>query len=321
MEQKPTYEELERRVQELESDYSQLEKKLHESRLFSEEIMMYMTEGLVLTDTRGTVIFINQRLSEMLGLLPEEIIGKSWLDMVPAEQQASAQEAEARRAEGHTDRYEIILRHKDGYKFPVLIGAGPRFDKQSGGFIGTMGVVTDITERKKYEEAIRVSEQKYRGLIEGLDDTIYRMTIPDGIYEYFSTSVKEVFGYTSEEFIKNPFFIQRIIHSDFAGYFTEKWKELLEGKVQETYEYKIIDAKGNDRWIVQSNKAIFDDSGRIKAIEGLCRNVTERKQAEEVLNDERSFLSAVLDNIEEAVVTCDREGRILRFNKVLLGGQ
>jgi PAS domain S-box-containing protein len=151
MTMKPSYEELERRVQGLETTNTLLEKKLHEARFFSEEIMTYMTEGLVLTDTRGTVIFINQRLSEMLGYLSEEIIGKCWLDLVPPEQHAIANEAEVRRVQGHTDRYEIILRHKDGHNFPVLIGAGPRFDKQNGEFIGTMGVVTDITERKQAE--------------------------------------------------------------------------------------------------------------------------------------------------------------------------
>ena len=149
MVEKPTYEESERLVQELETDYSQPEKELQEAHFFSEEIMRYMTEGLVLRDVRETVIFINHRLSQMLGYLPEQIIGKCWLDMVPAEQHAIAQEAEDRCVQGHTDRYEIILRHKDGHKFPVLIGAGPRFGKQKGEFIGTMGVVTDITERKK----------------------------------------------------------------------------------------------------------------------------------------------------------------------------
>ncbi|MDZ7666268.1 MAG: PAS domain S-box protein [Desulfotignum sp.] len=185
MAENPTHEELERQVQELKTDYTQLEKKLHEAESLTEEIMTYMTEGLVLTDTRGTVIFINQRLSEMLGYLPEQIIGKCWLDIVPAEQQAIAQEAEARRAKGHTDRYEIILRRKDGHKFPVMIGAGPRFDKQSNEFIGIMGVVSDITERKLAEEALRhrlIYEQmlsristmaiQYEGLERFLNDSL-----------------------------------------------------------------------------------------------------------------------------------------------------
>ena len=154
MAEKPTYEELERQVQGLKTESARLEKKLQEARFFSEEIMRNMTEGLVLTDTYENVIFINHSLSEMLGYPPEVIIGKCWLDMVSAEHQAIAKEAQARRAKGHTDRYEITLCHKDGHNLPVLIGAGPRFDKQTGKFIGTMGVVNDITERKRTKEGL-----------------------------------------------------------------------------------------------------------------------------------------------------------------------
>ncbi|MFU8769963.1 MAG: PAS domain S-box protein, partial [Desulfotignum sp.] len=80
---KPSYEELERRVQELESTNTQIERKLHEARSLNEEIISYMSEGLILTDTRASIRFINKRLSEMLGYPPEEIIGKVWLDFVP----------------------------------------------------------------------------------------------------------------------------------------------------------------------------------------------------------------------------------------------
>jgi PAS domain S-box-containing protein len=105
-------------VQRLETTNTQLEKKLLESGTLSEEVMTYMSEGFVLTDTRASIIFINKSLSEMLGYLPEEIIGKRWLDMVPIEQQAIAKDAEVRRTQGHTDRYEIILHRKNGEKFP-----------------------------------------------------------------------------------------------------------------------------------------------------------------------------------------------------------
>ena len=139
-----------------------MKKKLLKARSLNEEIMTYMTEGLVLTDTRGNIIFINQRLSEMLGYQSEEITGKCWLDIVPDEQQALAREAEARRAKGHTDRYEIFLRRKTGEKIPVLVGAGPRFDRQSGQYVGSMGVVNDITERKHTEEMLKASEAAVR---------------------------------------------------------------------------------------------------------------------------------------------------------------
>ncbi|MDZ7665268.1 MAG: PAS domain S-box protein [Desulfotignum sp.] len=198
MAEKPTYEELETRVQELKTGYTQLEKKLHEAELFSEEIMTYMSEGLVQTDIRGNVIFINQRLSEMLGYLPEQIIGKYWLDIVPAEQQAIAQEAEARRVLGHTDRYEIILRHKDGHRFPVMIGAGPRFDKQSGEFIGTMGVVSDITDQKKAEKQIAEALSWYQEIFEGSKDAIF-ISDENARFVSINSAACNLTGYDREE--------------------------------------------------------------------------------------------------------------------------
>uniref|UniRef100_UPI00405607B7 PAS domain-containing protein n=1 Tax=Candidatus Electrothrix sp. TaxID=2170559 RepID=UPI00405607B7 len=93
MKAKPAYENFEKQVQEPGTDYTPLEKKQLEARLLTEEVMAYMTEGLVLTDTKGIVIFTNNRLAEMLGYLPEEIIGKFWLDVIPADQQSTAKEA------------------------------------------------------------------------------------------------------------------------------------------------------------------------------------------------------------------------------------
>jgi len=176
--------------------------------------------------------------------------------------------------------------------------------------------IRDINERKRTEEALRKSEKKYRGLVEGLNDAVYRMTLPEGRYEYFSSSVENVFGYPREEFINNPLFIKKILHPDSAGYLEEKWKGLLEGKVPETYEYKIIDSEGNERWIVQSNKATFDDSGKIKTIEGLCRNITEYKEAEKSLIESEALFRGMFKNHSAVMLCIDHNtGQIVEANQ------
>jgi len=96
-------------------------------------------------------------------------------------------------------------------------------------------------KRKQAGEALRESEEKFRTLVEELSEAVYRMTLPDGIYKYFSPSVREVFGYSAEYFLNRPFFIKEIIHPDFVKYFEGKWSDLIEGNVPTTYEYKIID--------------------------------------------------------------------------------
>ena len=143
----------------------------------------------------------------------------------------------------------------------------------------------EINDRKRAEEALRESEGKYRGLVEGLDEAMYRMSLSDGKYEYMSPAARKVFGYSAEEFMGNPSIIRKIIHPDFAVYFKEKWADLIEGKVPPAYKYKILDPKGNERWIVQSNTGIFDDSGNIIGIEGLCRDITKGAEAEKELRE------------------------------------
>ena len=143
----------------------------------------------------------------------------------------------------------------------------------------------EVDDRKQAERALKKSEGKYRGLVEGLDEAVYRMSLPDGKYEYVSPAAKKVFGYSAEEFIENPLIIGKLMHPDFVEYFEEKWADLIEHKVSPTYKYKILDPEGNERWIVQSNTGIFDDSGNIIAIEGLCRDITKEVQAGEALRE------------------------------------
>ncbi|MDZ7665531.1 MAG: PAS domain S-box protein [Desulfotignum sp.] len=298
MAEKPTYEELETRVQELKTGYTQLEKKLHEAELFSEEIMTYMSEGFVQTDIRRNIIFINQRLSEMLGYLPEEIIGKCWLDIVPAEQQAIAQKAEARRVLGHTDRYEIILRRKDGHKFPVMIGAGPRFDKQSGEFIGTMGVVSDITERKLTEEALREKTQFLQNIIDTTSDLV-SVTDMEGNFKFVGSS-HSILGYDPDSLVGRN--VMELVHPDDYQETATAFAEFLANREDgRKIEYRYRRADGEYLWFESVGKFILDDAGNPKEILFSSRDVTERKQAIEELKEREAFIKATLDNLPVGV--------------------
>ncbi|MDZ7666100.1 MAG: PAS domain S-box protein [Desulfotignum sp.] len=309
MAEKPIYEKLETRVQELKTGYTQLEKKLHEAELFSEEIMTYMSEGFVQTDIRGTIIFINQRLSEMLGYLPEQIIGKYWLDIVPAEQQAIAQEAEARRVLGHTDRYEIILRHKDGHRFPVMIGAGPRFDKQSGEFIGTMGVVTDITDQKKAEKQIAEALSWYQEIFEGSKDAIF-ISDENARFVSINSAACNLTGYDREELraMRIPdlhdkmdldafnTFHGRIIGGDHVD---------SEARILRRDGRK-VDAEFNNKRITVSGKHYMHTT---------ARDITERKLTEEALRESEARFRSIYEHTAVGLAQVSLDFKIMSANE------
>jgi len=171
------------------------------------------------------------------------------------------------------------------------------------------GEITLIIKRKQIKEELQKSEEKYRSLIEGLSEAVYRMSLPEGKYEYFSPAAKEVFGYTEQDFISKPLLIKEIVHPDFVEYFEEQWSDLVKGKVAPTYEYKIIDPDGKERWIFQSNRGVFDDNGKIVAMEGICRDVTDRKLAEEALLESEERFQIAINNSPIVVFNQDNELR------------
>ncbi|MBN2543928.1 response regulator [bacterium] len=159
------------------------------------------------------------------------------------------------------------------------------------------------------EKKLRENEERYRSLIEGVREAIFRMTLPEGDYEYFSPAAKLVFGYDASKFVKDPLFIKKIIHPSSEDYIREKWAELAKGIVDPIYEYKILDSKNNERWIMQSNKGLFDDEGNLIAIEGICRGITERKKAEESLRKAHDELER---KVKERTVELEKKNTALK---------
>lgn len=139
----------------------------------------------------------------------------------------------------------------------------------------------ELAERMQAEKGLKASEERFRRLMDNGRDIIYRMSLPDGTYEYVSPAVTALSGYTPEEFCGSPLLIRKIIHPDWHGYFEEQWSELLQGNIPATYEYPIIHRSGELRWWNQRNILVRDDAGRIIAIEGIVTDVTDRKLAEE----------------------------------------
>jgi len=122
-------------------------------KAFNESIVQGMSEGIVVEDVEGSLTYVNPSTTAMLGYSRKELLGQHWTIIVPPDQQAIVQAADERRKRGEADRYEIQLIRKDGTRVPVLISGSPWFEE--GRFAGTLTVFTDITARKRMEEALR----------------------------------------------------------------------------------------------------------------------------------------------------------------------
>ena len=141
----------------------ELKSRLRESEERYRTLIETMNDGVGQIDADGKIIFANDTLCQMFGMTLEELIGCEHTDLfVEESQELQRKEFETRKA-GISNSFETALKRKDGTTIPVILSGSPVFD-QYGGFAGSIGVFTDISERKQTERALQVSEEKYRVL-------------------------------------------------------------------------------------------------------------------------------------------------------------
>ena len=130
--------------------------------------------------------------------------------------------------------------------------------------------LSDVLEAMILLRSLKQSEEKFSGLLSRLNEAVFRATVPDLKFEYFSPAAKSVFGYECHDFISGRIGIKEIIHPDFSARYEAEMNKIAAGEVTPSFEYQIIDAEGKKRWVFQTNTGVVDQEGRVFALESCC---------------------------------------------------
>ena len=227
-------------------------------------------------DKDGIFIRVNKVFAEGLKIPPEEFVGKTVFDFYsPQIAQGMADDDQEVLQSGQPklniiEQYESAsgIRWVQTDKIPIFgIDGIP---------IGLIGFAQDITERKKTEEALRESEEKYRDLVENINDIIYA-TDEHGIITYIAPTIEFLSGYTTSEIIGHPF--SEFVYQEDVPYIMEKFQQDVSGQ-SEPHEYRMVNKSGVVRWVRTSSRPLFRET-RFVGLRGTMTDITERKQAEE----------------------------------------
>ncbi len=169
--------------------------------------------------------------------------------------------------------------------------------------------------RKSFLPNENYYKDRFYRINENVNDVVYRFNIKDRHYEYISPQVKDLLGYSPEDFYNSHFFIRKVIHPDFFNTYKEYWRKALDGDVPEYFEMKTISKQGGEIWVMQKNLVIRDSKNRIKAIEGIVTNITDRKVAEEKLIDSETQKKAIFNNFPHLAWLKDCNGVYLFVNE------
>jgi len=280
-------------------------KQTEQSLLRTQFAMDRAPDSILWIDDEGRIVYANDSACASMGYEREELLKMKVFDIDPdfPPDQWEQHKKTVRKLGSLT--FESRHRAKNGSTFPVEVSTNHfKFDDH----YLACAFDSDITGRKRAEMALRESEEKYRGLVEGLHEALFRMSLPDGKYEYISPAAIHVLGYSAETCYANPLLVEKAAHPDYREFVKEALEKMIRGEVPPTLEYKIIDSEGKERWIFQSNKGIFDDGGNIIAVEGICRDITEGKRAEEALRESESRFRRFAEIAPAGIVILDRNG-------------
>lgn len=159
----------------------------------------------------------------------------------------------------------------------------------------TATTLAEALAHREAETRLEESEARFRRILDQAPDIIYRMSLPDGVYEYVSAAATELLGYTPETLVANPRLIRQAMHPGWRSYFDDQWRRLLAGDVPPTYEYAIVHGKtGETRWLYQRNVLIRGANGEPVAIEGIVTDMTERRRTEIDLRSHMATLNSIL---------------------------
>jgi PAS domain S-box-containing protein len=297
------------------TERKQVEEALRESREKLQKMFESVTDGISVVNLKGVIIETNQRTVEMHGYKSrDELLGRSASELVaPRDRERIA--ANMRRAvkEGVVRGAEYTLLKADGSEFPGELSTSILKDA-AGNWVGHITVSRDITKRKRAEEAIRESEERFRSIVENSHAGII---ILDDAYRfvYVNDELAQISGYSRDELAGQDF--RDFLDKESKELVAERYVQRQQGKeVPPRYEFNIVRKDGQKRHVEVSSAVIKDSAGEIRTVAQVL-DITERKGAEEALQAEKNKLQSLVDAMEDGITIQDKDYNIIYQNEAL----
>ncbi len=261
------------------------ETALKESEERFRSLIQNSSDMITVIGSDGTILYHSPSIGRVLGHAPRSRIGQNVFESALIHPEDLPRHSDAIRKTlsepGSSRTVEMRMLHRDGYW--RHIEATMRNPVDESGLDGIVANSRDITERKRTEEALRESEERFRLLAENANDLVCLHAL-DGRYLYVSPSSKRLLGYDPEELINtNPYDL--IYPEDVPRIRSGPQETLLRGEPQVSTRCRYRKKSGDYAWFETVTGLIWDERGRVSRLQTSSRDVSDRKAAEEALEE------------------------------------
>jgi len=284
-----------------------------ESRSTETEIQKNVLEelpiGICHIDLKGTFKYVNKCFEEVTGYSRDEVVGKNALkmDLFPDDMRSYILKRIAARIGGApSKKWDTQFKCRDGSRIWVTMEG--TIIRKSGIPVGFQIVASDITKRKRAEEALRESELKYRRVSDNSPDVIFQFIMaPDGTFSfsYVSDAVTAIIGVSPEDVLKDPLALLGTIHPEDQAIFQDSIMKSAESLEFLPITFRCMKG-GEVIWIEARGMPAHMTDGRI-LWDGFFIDITDRKRAEEALRALSTRQQAILTAVPDIIIEVDKD--------------
>ncbi len=290
---------------------------LRKEQLKLQSVIASMGDGLVCVTPDGAFQMVNPTASLLLGVpgLPPPL--PEWPERLHMHAEDKRrllrpeEHALARALAGETVMRQDVYMGGEREVRWLSISAQPVID--NGGTVGgAVAVIRDATERIETNEALQENRRRLFTLLSNLPGMAYRCRNDrQWTMDFVSEGASMLTGYAPESLMRNDPSYGSLIHSDDEG---TVWNEVQQAvAVREPFHmmYRIGTASGEERWVFEQGRGIFDEERRLQAVEGFIFDITDRKLAEDKLAESEARFRSLIENASDVITLLDRRGIVV----------
>jgi len=234
----------------------------------------------------GSLAFANERFCEIIGLPREEISAASWGSMLSQEDKTRFAPLFNAAARGDVPFFDVEYRltRRDGTTRWIRVVASFALD-ESGASTSYLGSVTDMTESKEAEEALRQSETRARLLSQRLPVGVFERSMVEGnpAFTFINDRWCEIVGISREHVNRES--LEQLVHPNDRKHASEMWAAGIATKTPVDIEERIVRNDGELRWVRIVAEPVLDEEGALFSYLGALDDITDRKKLEELLHE------------------------------------
>jgi PAS domain S-box-containing protein len=275
--------------------------------------------GITQVGLDGRWLRVNRRLCEIVGYDEDELLGLGFQEITHPEDLEKDLAHLKRLVAGEIDTFSMEKRYlrKNGSIVWVYLTVSI-VREPSVGSEYLIGVVEDITDRRRAEDALREAEERYRTLVEGLPAVTYVRHVGSDVLSYASPQLEAALGYSPEEYLADPDLFAQTVHPDDRGWvLAEDRRTDRTGEVY-SVECRRITKDGRVVWVHDEAHLVRDAGGEPLYWQGFLTDITDRRRAEEALRQSEELYRTVVEQAAESIFMLDLDTlRVLEANAAL----